>query len=82
MKWLVITVLTDHDLGYQAGFGQTFRDKVRRYLTADHSLTAGAAVLRAHILIHHEAGRDVFQFLADLIADEAQFTLAAGTVFR
>ena len=68
----MIRVLRHNDVGQEPGTGQAALDRpVRRRLLHD-AIASRAAQLRAYGADYLEAGRDVFQSLGHILAQQAQ----------
>ena len=72
VKWDVIAVLGDHHVRDQARRRPAACDRQRRHWRLHNGLAGAAAQLRAEMADHLEAGGDVFEHLALVLADPAE----------
>lgn len=68
----MVGIFADDNLCDDRWLNSTFRKDMCRHFSAEHFLTAGTAVLRADIAVDHDLCRNIFQLLADFIANEVQ----------
>ncbi len=77
---LMIAVLGDHHLGQQPGASQAAGDGPRRRRHLHDRLAPSASQLGAHHAYNFEAGRHVFQSLADVLAQPLKLAAASRAV--
>lgn len=77
----MVGIFADDNLCDDRWLNSTFRKDMCRHFSAEHFLTAGTAVLRADIAVDHDLCRNIFQLLADFIANEVQGGITVRTTF-
>ena len=76
----MIRIFADNHLGQQPWSGQPLLDRLGEPLGNDHiGLARLTGVFGPHILDHDQAGRNVIELLADLLADLGADDTAVGT---
>jgi hypothetical protein len=78
VQWGVVAVLGDHHVRDQARPRPAAFDRQRRHRRLHNALAGAAAQLWAEVADHLEAGGDVFEHLALVLADPAEGRAAAA----
>src|ERR1700722_6954725 len=81
----MIGIFADSYVSQQARSWQAFLDRLGRTSRDDDvRRTCFARIFGANVLEHHQRGRDVFELLAQILADPLTFgaTVGAEAVFR
>ena len=84
IKRLVVGILADRDVSQQSWTGQTLFDRLGKPIGDDDIAFAGlAGIFRADVFEHDQRSRDIFQLLADFVADAGPLnaTIGASTMF-